>query len=71
MHVDVGDIFSSKGVVVQVGGAGLDKIEFGEVGARKNESVSVFIETRPRRRPASMSRTEQGIAYGEMYAMWP
>ena len=37
----------------------------------ESESVSVFIETRPRQRPASMSRKEEGITYGEMQDMWP
>ena len=37
----------------------------------ESKSVSVFIETRPHQRPASMSRKEEGIAYGEMQDMWP
>ena len=37
----------------------------------ESESVSVFIETRLRQRPTSMSRKEEGIAYGEMQDMWP
>ena len=36
----------------------------------ESKSVSVFIKTRPRQRPASMSRNEEGIANGEMQDMW-
>lgn len=34
--------------------------------SKTSESVSVFIETRPRRRPAPMSRKKEGIAHGDM-----